>query len=156
MFKGSGSCRYSMLDGREESLNDQIASSPNGKFSTDDDESSEFEYGSELYDSDHEDIGPLVEGDGIGANNSSQLSNHSKLRWELAEHRIDSSGRIVKPCITSRERWRQQNVSGAFAELRKLVPTYPPDKKLSKNEVLRLAIKYIQLLSSIVAWQEKQ
>lgn len=40
-----------------------------------------------------------------------------------------------------RERWRQQNVSGAFAELRRLVPTHPPDKKLSKNEILRMAIR---------------
>lgn len=33
-------------------------------------------------------------------------------------------------------------MSGAFAELRKLVPTHPPDKKLSKNEILRIAIRY--------------
>lgn len=46
----------------------------------------------------------------------------------------------------SRERWRQQNVNGAFAELRKLLPTHPPDRKLSKNEVLRLAMKYIGFL----------
>lgn len=50
---------------------------------------------------------------------------------------------VVKKIFTnSRERWRQQNVSGAFAELRKLVPTHPPDKKLSKNEILRMAIRY--------------
>jgi T-cell acute lymphocytic leukemia protein len=50
---------------------------------------------------------------------------------------------IVRKIFTnSRERWRQQNVSGAFAELRKLVPTHPPDKKLSKNEILRMAIRY--------------
>jgi T-cell acute lymphocytic leukemia protein len=49
---------------------------------------------------------------------------------------------IVRKIFTnSRERWRQQNVSGAFAELRKLVPTHPPDKKLSKNEILRMAIR---------------
>ncbi|XP_064606489.1 uncharacterized protein LOC135471260 [Liolophura sinensis] len=54
-----------------------------------------------------------------------------------------------------RERWRQQNVNGAFAELRKLVPTHPPDKKLSKNEILRLAIKYINLLSNVVDFQKK-
>lgn len=57
----------------------------------------------------------------------------------------DSSGGgmpVVRKIFTnSRERWRQQNVSGAFAELRKLVPTHPPDKKLSKNEILRMAIK---------------
>lgn len=56
----------------------------------------------------------------------------------------------------SRERWRQQNVNGAFAELRKLVPTHPPDKKLSKNEILRLTIKYIMLLDTVVAYQKRQ
>ncbi|XP_020850738.2 protein lyl-1 [Phascolarctos cinereus] len=50
----------------------------------------------------------------------------------------------------SRERWRQQNVNGAFAELRKLLPTHPPDRKLSKNEVLRLALKYIGFLGRLL------
>lgn len=50
-------------------------------------------------------------------------------------------GGVRKVFTNTRERWRQQNVSGAFAELRKLVPTHPPDKKLSKNEILRNAIK---------------
>ncbi|KAH0628709.1 hypothetical protein JD844_010144 [Phrynosoma platyrhinos] len=50
----------------------------------------------------------------------------------------------------SRERWRQQNVNGAFAELRKLIPTHPPDKKLSKNEILRLAMKYINFLVKLL------
>lgn len=47
-------------------------------------------------------------------------------------------------------------MSGAFAELRKLVPTHPPDKKLSKNEILRSAIKYIKLLTGILEWQQRQ
>lgn len=50
----------------------------------------------------------------------------------------------------SRERWRQQNVNGAFADLRKLIPTHPPDKKLSKNEILRLAMKYIDFLVNLL------
>ncbi|CAH1772551.1 unnamed protein product [Owenia fusiformis] len=54
----------------------------------------------------------------------------------------------------TRERWRQQNVNGAFAELRRIVPTHPPDKKLSKNEILRLAIKYIKLLMKILEYQD--
>ncbi|KAM8972989.1 LOW QUALITY PROTEIN: protein lyl-1 [Pelodytes ibericus] len=53
----------------------------------------------------------------------------------------------------SRERWRQQNVNGAFAELRKLIPTHPPDKKLSKNEILRLAMKYITFLVTLLSDQ---
>ena len=53
----------------------------------------------------------------------------------------DGNNRVRKIVTNTRERWRQQNVSGAFAELRRLVPTHPPDKKLSKNEILRMAIK---------------
>ena len=65
--------------------------------------------------------------------------------------------KIVRRVFTNtRERWRQQNVNGAFAELRKLVPTHPPDKKLSKNEILRLAIKYIGLLDSVIKYQKEQ
>ncbi|XP_035895340.1 uncharacterized protein LOC118504665 [Anopheles stephensi] len=67
------------------------------------------------------------------------------------------SGAVVRKMFTNtRERWRQQNVSGAFAELRKLVPTHPPDKKLSKNEILRMAIRYIRLLTNVLEWQKKQ
>merc|ERR1712071_667662 len=31
-----------------------------------------------------------------------------------------------------------------------------PEKKLSKNEILRLAIKYIKLLSNVLDWQKQQ
>lgn len=55
----------------------------------------------------------------------------------------------------TRERWRQQNVNTAFTDLRRLLPTYPPDKKLSKSEILRFAIRYIKLLSDVVEFQEK-
>lgn len=50
----------------------------------------------------------------------------------------------------NREKWRQQNVNRAFINLRKLVPTHPPEKRLSKNEILRTAIRYIKLLESIL------
>lgn len=50
----------------------------------------------------------------------------------------------------SRERWRQQHVNLAFGELRKLLPTYPPERKLSKNEILRLAMKYIRFLDDLL------
>ncbi|CAG9863968.1 unnamed protein product [Phyllotreta striolata] len=65
----------------------------------------------------------------------------------------NTKGVVKKMFTNSRERWRQQNVSGAFAELRKLVPTHPPDKKLSKNEILRMAIRYIRLLTNVLEWQ---
>uniref|UniRef100_A0A8C5WKP9 TAL bHLH transcription factor 1, erythroid differentiation factor n=1 Tax=Leptobrachium leishanense TaxID=445787 RepID=A0A8C5WKP9_9ANUR len=64
--------------------------------------------------------------------------------------------KVVRRIFTnSRERWRQQNVNGAFSELRKLIPTHPPDKKLSKNEILRLAMKYINFLAKLLDDQEE-
>ncbi|XP_035509282.1 T-cell acute lymphocytic leukemia protein 1 homolog [Morone saxatilis] len=61
-----------------------------------------------------------------------------------------SRPRVVRRVSTnSRERWRQQNVNGAFAELRRLIPTHPPDRKLSKNEILRLALRYINFLDRL-------
>lgn len=71
--------------------------------------------------------------------------------------RFPTGRKVVRRVFTnSRERWRQQNVNGAFGDLRKLVPTHPPDKKLSKNEILRLTIKYIRLLSAVIDYQDSQ
>ncbi|KAF3690540.1 T-cell acute lymphocytic leukemia protein 1 -like protein [Channa argus] len=71
-------------------------------------------------------------------------------------HLNDGSGpRVVRRIFTnSRERWRQQNVNGAFAELRRLIPTHPPDRKLSKNEILRMALKYINFLDHLLMDQD--
>lgn len=63
--------------------------------------------------------------------------------------------RVVRRIFTnSRERWRQQNVNGAFTELRRLIPTHPPDRKLSKNEILRLALRYINFLDHLLTEQD--
>ncbi|KAG9337949.1 hypothetical protein JZ751_027443, partial [Albula glossodonta] len=61
-----------------------------------------------------------------------------------------------KVFTNTRERWRQQNVNTAFAELRKLIPTHPPEKKLSKNEILRLAMRYINFLVQLLESQSGQ
>ncbi|XP_059914463.1 T-cell acute lymphocytic leukemia protein 1 homolog isoform X2 [Gadus macrocephalus] len=84
-------------------------------------------------------------------------SNRVKRRPAPYDVEFDEAGqpKIVRRIFTnSRERWRQQNVNGAFAELRKLIPTHPPDKKLSKNEILRLAMKYISFLSNLLEDQD--
>ncbi|XP_034439620.1 T-cell acute lymphocytic leukemia protein 1 homolog [Hippoglossus hippoglossus] len=65
-----------------------------------------------------------------------------------------SGSRVVQRIFTnSRERCRQQNVNGAFAELRRIIPTHPPDRKLSKNETLRLALRYINFLGRLLTEQ---
>ncbi|NXM55876.1 HEN1 protein, partial [Leiothrix lutea] len=50
----------------------------------------------------------------------------------------------------TRERVRVEAFNVAFAELRGLLPTLPPDKKLSKIEILRLAICYISYLNHVL------
>ena len=54
-----------------------------------------------------------------------------------------------------RERLRVEAFNSAFYELRKLLPTLPPDKKLSKIEILRLAICYISHLSNILEFDTR-
>lgn len=132
--------------------------------------------------SSHEDSDNLIKADSPSVAANPQLNFRKRLHTSSAKNRgplsqsplgnrqaqrggqSDESQPPNRPLIVfprktfsnSRERWRQQNVSGAFAELRKLVPTYPPEKKLSKNEILRLAIKYIRLLSNVLDWQKQQ
>lgn len=50
----------------------------------------------------------------------------------------------------TRERIRVEAFNVAFAELRKLLPTLPPDKKLSKIEILKLGICYIAYLNHVL------
>ncbi|CAG5131859.1 unnamed protein product [Candidula unifasciata] len=50
----------------------------------------------------------------------------------------------------TRERIRVEAFNVAFSDLRKLLPTLPPDKKLSKIEILRLAICYISYLNHVL------
>ena len=49
----------------------------------------------------------------------------------------------------ARERDRTESVNYAFALLRSLLPTEPPDRKLSKIETLRLAVSYIKHLNNV-------
>ena len=54
-----------------------------------------------------------------------------------------------------RERLRVESFNQAFKELRKLLPTLPPDKKLSKIEILRLAICYISYLNHVLEYDSR-
>ncbi|XP_040172893.1 transcription factor 15-like [Anopheles arabiensis] len=56
----------------------------------------------------------------------------------------------------ARERYRTHSVNSAFNNLRLLIPTEPPDRKLSKIETLRLAKSYISHLIAVLVTGNSQ
>merc|ERR1719158_809745 len=68
-----------------------------------------------------------------------RLSREDKRR----QRRASSKYRMAH---ATRERLRVEAFNAAFCTLRELLPTLPPDKKLSKIEILRLSICYISYL----------
>ncbi|CAG7731175.1 unnamed protein product [Allacma fusca] len=72
-----------------------------------------------------------------------QLSREERRRRRRATPKYRSAH-------ASRERVRVEAFNTAFAELRSLLPTLPPDKRLSKIEILRLAICYIAYLNHVL------
>ncbi|KAK6487606.1 protein atonal-like protein 7-like [Huso huso] len=55
----------------------------------------------------------------------------------------------------ARERKRMQGLNTAFDRLRKVVPQWGQDKKLSKYETLQMALSYIMALNSILTDAER-
>ncbi|KAK4886145.1 hypothetical protein RN001_002416 [Aquatica leii] len=76
-------------------------------------------------------------------NDMSNLSREERRRRRRATQKY-------RTAHATRERIRVEAFNVAFAELRKLLPTLPPDKKLSKIEILRLAICYIAYLNHVL------
>ncbi|KAE8300040.1 Protein lyl-1 Class A basic helix-loop-helix protein 18 [Larimichthys crocea] len=96
-------------------------------------------------------LGPS--GGNYGVINNSRVKRRPSSHYEMEISECPPQKIARRVFTNSRERWRQQNVNGAFSELRKLIPTHPPDKKLSKNEILRLAVKYINFLVTLLSDQ---
>uniref|UniRef100_UPI00358E87A5 helix-loop-helix protein 13-like n=1 Tax=Myxine glutinosa TaxID=7769 RepID=UPI00358E87A5 len=57
---------------------------------------------------------------------------------------------VQREAANVRERRRMLSINSAFEELRRHVPTFPYEKRLSKIDTLRLAVAYIALLEDIL------
>ncbi|XP_049543417.1 helix-loop-helix protein 1 [Anopheles darlingi] len=84
--------------------------------------------------------------DGAGGGGSSEFSSLSR---EERRRRRRATLKY-RTAHATRERIRVEAFNVAFTELRKLLPTLPPDKKLSKIEILKLAICYISYLNHVL------
>ncbi|KAJ8013141.1 hypothetical protein DPEC_G00050210 [Dallia pectoralis] len=91
---------------------------------------------------------PLVAKPAEGESKARSLSVPSLSREEKRRRRRATAK--YRCAHATRERIRVEAFNVAFAELRKLLPTLPPDKKLSKIEILRLAICYISYLNHVL------
>lgn len=55
-----------------------------------------------------------------------------------------------RQAANARERVRMHDINAAFDDLRKVVPTYPTSRKISKVDTLRLAAMYIEDLRALL------
>ncbi|KAM7054143.1 helix-loop-helix protein 2 isoform 1-T3 [Molossus nigricans] len=90
-----------------------------------------------------------AEGDGKGSSRAALYPHPQQLSREEKRRRRRATAKY-RSAHATRERIRVEAFNLAFAELRKLLPTLPPDKKLSKIEILRLAICYISYLNHVL------
>ncbi|XP_052648338.1 basic helix-loop-helix transcription factor scleraxis-like [Harpia harpyja] len=61
-----------------------------------------------------------------------------------------------RAAANARERDRTHSVNTAFGALRRLIPTRPADRRLSKVETLRLAASYISHLANVLLLQQRR
>ncbi|XP_034040310.1 protein atonal homolog 7 [Thalassophryne amazonica] len=73
---------------------------------------------------------------------SSEPDSRSPEKYETAARR--------RMAANARERKRMQGLNTAFDRLRKVVPQWGQDKKLSKYETLQMALSYIMALNRIL------
>lgn len=88
----------------------------------------------------------------------STLSNGISANFSLTSNNITKSSKPRRRVATVaqrraaniRERRRMFNLNSAFDKLRKKVPTFAYEKRLSRIETLRLAIMYIRFMTEVV------
>lgn len=73
---------------------------------------------------------------------SSEAESKTPEKYETATRR--------RMAANARERKRMQGLNTAFDRLRKVVPQWGQDKKLSKYETLQMALSYIMALNRIL------
>ncbi|GFR66165.1 helix-loop-helix protein 1 [Elysia marginata] len=90
---------------------------------------------------------------GVGGSNHNSNTTAKESLVHLSREERRRRRRATQKYRTAhatRERIRVEAFNVAFSDLRKLLPTLPPDKKLSKIEILRLAICYISYLNDVL------
>ncbi|CAI5774536.1 protein atonal homolog 7 [Podarcis lilfordi] len=83
-----------------------------------------------------------------------QCRNGTVCAAKCGSERVESTAKR-RLAANARERRRMQGLNTAFDRLRKVVPQWGQDKKLSKYETLQMALSYIMALTRILAEAER-
>ncbi|XP_050299113.1 transcription factor ATOH8 [Anthonomus grandis grandis] len=83
---------------------------------------------------------------------TAQIKQKTEQKREQRNYKNMTRERRIE--ANARERTRVHTISAAFDTLRKAVPSYSHNQKLSKLSVLRIACSYIMTLSSLVQEEE--
>ncbi|XP_068944854.1 fer3-like protein [Petaurus breviceps papuanus] len=94
------------------------------------------------------------EGEGEGGEEAEPLRGASLLLGRPKRKRVITLAQ--RQAANIRERKRMLNLNEAFDQLRKKVPTFAYEKRLSRIETLRLAIVYISFMTELLAGCEKR
>lgn len=86
-----------------------------------------------------------------GNNSAFPVTNPSAMPTKTSKPRRRVATMAQRRAANIRERRRMFNLNSAFDKLRKKVPTFAYEKRLSRIETLRLAIMYIAFMSEILA-----
>lgn len=100
------------------------------------------------------DISQQVSSPALAITNLKRISNKNNQSVHVVQKPKAKRKRITTPiqrkAANVRERRRMFNLNDAFDELRKKVPTFSYEKRLSRIETLRLAILYIKFMNGLL------
>ena len=99
---------------------------------------------------DHENSNPASTNGRLGRGGATRHNQENEKLSREERRRLRRATQKYRTAHATRERIRVGAFNKAFGELRQLLPTLPPDKKLSKIEILRLAICYISYLNHVL------
>ncbi|KAH1168465.1 protein atonal homolog 7 [Mauremys mutica] len=89
-----------------------------------------------------------------GLESDTQCKSGTGCVVKCGSERMESAAKR-RLAANARERRRMQGLNTAFDRLRKVVPQWGQDKKLSKYETLQMALSYIMALTRILAEAER-
>ena len=93
--------------------------------------------------------------DGIGLNRQPEVTSAITQQHHHAKRKRKTTPQ-QRLAANIRERRRMCNLNNAFDRLRRRVPAFPHEKRLSRIQTLRLAITYISFMTEIVSGQDIQ